>query len=273
MLRLPPHARAQQPHHQSHEPGCRDLASELRIGRPGDGDELAATLEDAKRLFECLAILAVQHHVVVAQDILEVLRLVVDDDVRTQALHERDIGRAGRRGDGRAQMPGQLDGKGAHAAGACLDEDLLPLLQPGLLDERLPGRQGHQGNGSGFFHREAAGFQRQRGFLDRDEFSERADPQIVRSRIDLVPGLEQPHESADPDDFPGNVVAQDERHAVRQEHLEVAMADLGVEQVHPCGMDLDQDLVVAQLGRRHVGPPERALLSIPVENECFHEMS
>ena len=144
LLRLSPDARTEQAHDKLREPGCPDVLAEFRIGRAGDGDELSAALEHAEGFFECLAVLAVQDDVVVAQDILEVLRLVVDDDVCTQALHERDIGCARGRGNGCAYMLGQLDGKGADAAGAGLDEDLLPLLQAGLLDQRLPCRQAHQ---------------------------------------------------------------------------------------------------------------------------------
>jgi hypothetical protein len=39
-------------------------------------------------------------------------------------------------------------------------------------------RQTHQRNGSGFFHRETLGLERQGSFPDGDEFSERTDPKI-----------------------------------------------------------------------------------------------
>jgi hypothetical protein len=92
--------------------------------------------------------------------------------------------------NGRAEMLGQLDGKGADTAGAGLNEDLLPLLQFGFLDQCLPSRQSYKRNGGGFLHRQTLGLERQRCLLDGDEFSERADPEIIRPRIDLVTQLE-----------------------------------------------------------------------------------
>ena len=168
-------------------------------------------------------------------------------------------------------MLGQLDGKSADAAGAGLDEDLLPLLQVGLLDQCLPCRQAHQRDGSGFFHREVLGLERKRCFLDRDELGERADAEVIRPRIDLVAHLELPHARADFDHHPGHVVAQDEGQAIGQDELELAVPDLGVQQVHAGGMDLDQDLVIAQFRGRHVCRAQRALLAIAIENECFHD--
>src|SRR5882672_11734177 len=108
-------------------------------------------------------------------------------------------------------MLGQRDGTSTYATGASLNEDLLPLLRVGLLDQYLPSRQCHQRNGSSFFHRETLGLERQGGFLDGDEFSECTDPKIIRPRIDLVAQLELPHARTDLDHHPRYVVAQDER--------------------------------------------------------------
>ncbi len=170
-------------------------------------------------------------------------------------------------------MLGQLDGEAADSAGARLDEDLLPLLQVGSLDQCLPRRQGHQGNGSRFHHREVLGPVRQRAFLDGNELGERADSKIVYPRVDLVADLELLHARADLGHHARHVVAQDEGQAVGQDELELTVPDLGVQQVQASGMNLDQHLVVTQLRRRHVRQPQRALLSISFENECLHVIS
>ena len=61
-----------------------------------------------------------------------------------------------------------------------------PFLRLAFVDQCLPGGQSHQGNGSGFFHRETRGLERQRCLLDGDELGERADSKIIRSRVDLI---------------------------------------------------------------------------------------
>jgi hypothetical protein len=89
-------------------------------------------------------------------------------------------------------------------------------------------------------------------FVHRDEICERADRALVRAAIDVVPDAESPHTGPDPNDFPSDVVAQGEWHPVGQDELELASADLGVEQVDPGRVDLDQHLAVARHRFWHV---------------------
>ena len=109
--------------------------------------------------------------------------------------------------------------------------------------------------------------------FDRDEFGERADPEVIWPRIDLIARLELLHARADLDHHPGHVVTQDEGQAIGQDELELSVPDLGVEQVHTGRMDLDQDLVIARFRSRHFRQPQRALSSIALENKCFHDSS
>ena len=86
-------------------------------------------LQHAQGFFKRLGVLAVQDQIVARQNLLEILRLVVDDHIRAEALDQLDIFRARRRRNCRAEMLGELDGKSPHTTGAGLDEDLLTGLQ------------------------------------------------------------------------------------------------------------------------------------------------
>jgi hypothetical protein len=54
------------------------------------------------------------------------------------------------------------------------------------------------------------GLEGERRLLDRDDFGERADAEIIRPRIDLVARLEQPHPRSGLDHDAGARRAQDE---------------------------------------------------------------
>ena len=62
--------------------------------------------------------------------------------------------------------------------------------------------------------------------------SARADRALVGTGVHLVTDVEPPHPRPHPNNLAGDVVAQDEWHPVGQDDLELAAADLGVEQVH-----------------------------------------
>ena len=98
-----------------------------------------------------------QDQIVARQNLLEILRLVVDDNVRAETLDQFDIFRTRRRRDCRAEMLGKLDGKCPDATGAGLDEDLLPGLHLGNLHKRLPRSQPYQRDGGRFLHADALG--------------------------------------------------------------------------------------------------------------------
>ena len=145
-----------------------------------------------------------------------------------------------------------------------------PLPQVGDLDQRLPGGQADQRDGGRFRHRELPRLRRQVVFVDGDELREGADPVLVRSRVDLVAWLELPHPRPDPDHDTGHVVAQDERRAIGQDELELPVPDLGVQGVDARGVDLDQHVVLAHLGLRHLAGPKAAAASVAVDDECPH---
>ena len=111
----------------------------------------------------------------------------------------------------------QLNGERPHAAGTRVDEDSLPLLQVGALDQHLPGGQPHQRDGRGLFHGEVLRLHGHIRFIHGNELGERPDPILMRPRIDLVARLEPPHAPSDPDDNAGDVVAEDQRQAIGQD--------------------------------------------------------
>ena len=94
---------------------------------------------------------------------------------------------------------------------------------------------------------------------------------VSRARIDLVAGLESPHSRSDPNHDPGHVMTQNERQAIRQDEFELAASDLGIQQVHASGVDLDQNIIVPQLRVWHFADPYADLASIAIEDECFHD--
>ena len=138
-------------------------------------------------------------------------------------------------------MLGQLNGKRPHATRARVDKNLLPALEMRSFDQHLPGGQADQGDGRRFFHSECFGLDRHVTLFDRDEFGERADSPVGRPRIDFVARLESPRSRSDADHHSGHVMAQNERKAIRQNELELAVSDSGIQKVHAGGVDLDQD--------------------------------
>lgn len=131
--------------------------------------------------------------------------------------------------------------------GARVDEDLLARLHVGPLDQGLPCGQCDQWEGGGLGHGEGGGFGCQVVLVDGDEFGEGADAVLVGPGVDLVAHREPGDGRADPDDRPGEVVAQDERETVRHERLEVPVADPEIQRVDARRVDLDQNVVGAHL--------------------------
>src|SRR6266702_3202639 len=105
-----PDSRTQQAHCQSHDPGQSPVFRKLGIRWTGDRDELSPRFEHAERFFERLCAQTIQHHIVILQDVFEIVFPVIDDQICTQALHPLEIRRArGRRAD-RTKLLGQLNG-------------------------------------------------------------------------------------------------------------------------------------------------------------------
>jgi hypothetical protein len=86
----------------------------------------------------------------------------------------------------------------------------------------------------------------------------------------LVTDVESPHPRSHPNNFPGDVVSQNEWHPLGQDEFELAAADLGVEQVHTGRVDLDQHLAVGGHRFWHVGDPALIARFVAVDDEGLH---
>src|SRR5205823_6666100 len=83
-----------------------------------------------------------------------------------------------------------------------------------------------------------------------------------------------PDARPDPGHDAGNVVAQDERQAVRKDEFELAVPDLGIQRVDAGRVDLDQHVVLAHLGHWHVADPSIvAAASVAIDYECLHDVT
>src|SRR2546430_2755044 len=87
------------------------------------------------------------------------------------------------------------------------------------------------------------GMDRHVSFFDRTEFRECTDSPVSQPRIDFVAGLESPHSRSDPDHDPGHVMAQNERQAIGENALELAVSDFRIQKVDTSGVNLDQDVI------------------------------
>jgi hypothetical protein len=65
-------------------------------------------------------------------------------------------------------------------------------------------------------------------------------------------------------------MAQNERQAIRQNQLELAVPDFGIEQVDASGADLDEDVILAHFRVSHIGSAYTIGVSITIEEECLH---
>src|SRR5207249_97394 len=231
VLGLLPDAEAQKAHALLQEPVRPVLLGERYIRRTGDGNELSTGFQHLEGLFERVPAKTVQDDVIAAQDLLEILCLVVDDDIRAETFDQIDI-RCARRGRHRcADVLRQLNGECAYSTGTRVDQDFLALLQVGAFNQYLPSCQTHQRDGRRLFHGEILGLQRHVSFIHGDEFRERPDPVLMRPRIHLVARLEPSHFGPDTDYDPGRVVAENQRQAIGQNESELAVPNLGIQLV------------------------------------------
>jgi hypothetical protein len=95
-------------------------------------------------------------------------------------------------------------------------------------------------------------------------------PPSSHSRIDLVAGLESTHSRSDPDYDPGHVMAQNEWQAIRQNELEIAVSDFGIQKVDTSGVNLDQDVILAHLRVWLFASAHTVGASVTIEDECPH---
>src|SRR5699024_10257613 len=131
----------------------------------------AAATQDAEGTGGDVAALGVDDDVDggVGEPFDEVLAAVVDDDVGAQVFD--NVGAIGRRrrGDGGAQVLGELDHGRADPASPAVHEDGLPWLDLTECDERLPCGQGDDGQGGSVDERDARRGECQGGGVDGDD--------------------------------------------------------------------------------------------------------
>jgi len=96
---------------------------------------------------------------------------------------------------------------------------------------------------------------------------------ITWPAIDLVACLELPDIDADTHDRSSQIMAENERWAIRQEQLEFAVAHLGIEKVDRGGLDANQHIIGTDVRIGHVGQTQRAVLLVCVDDEGFHALS
>ena len=106
MGRLPSDAGAQQADDEPDEPRGSNPLCEDRIGRPGNRNNRPTRLQYVEGFFQRRCVLAVQDYIVVQQYFLEIIFLVVDGNVRAEALYQIGVGMACGGGYSRPDMFG-----------------------------------------------------------------------------------------------------------------------------------------------------------------------
>ncbi|MNX83620.1 hypothetical protein D3C86_1153920 [compost metagenome] len=138
LVRPRPDFSAHQPEQEAEQyvqpPGTREGS----IQRAGEGDNLAARLEDIDGFFDRISPDRPQHGVVAVQLVLECLLLVIDHLIGPQRAHQFDVTGADGGAHFGTQQLGKLDSKGADATGSGRDKHLLASLQIGALLQCLP---------------------------------------------------------------------------------------------------------------------------------------
>jgi hypothetical protein len=92
-------------------------------------------------------------------------------------------------------------------------------------------------------------------------------------RINFVAEFESTHAGADTDNDSGHVAPQNDRQAIPQEGLEVALSDSRIDGVHASRVDLDHHVTLLQLGRGRVAGAHAVGASVTIEYECLHGSS
>src|SRR5207302_1179406 len=198
----------------------------------------------------------------------EAARLVIDGHIRAERLHQRMVLSAGRGRDLRADVFGQLDGEGADAARAGMDQDLLARPQLCEFDQRLPGGKPHQRQRRGLRVVEARGLPRRGAFAHQGILGEGADAVVVETRIDRIAELELGDAWADRFHVAGEIGAEDQGEREGEQHLYGAVADLVVERV-----DAGSAHAHEQIARARFGPWQLHHLHwsvVTTDGESFH---
>ena len=151
-----------------------------------------------------------------------------------------------------------------------MNQHLLPGLDVRPLDQRLPRREGDQGQRRRLRHCQPGRLGCQVVLADRDEPGEGPDPVLVRACVDLIARREPVHTGPGPLHHAGEIVAEHERRLVGQHEPELAGHDLGVERVDPGGGDPDERVALASLRLGHLPCPQCAVLAVLADNKSLH---
>src|SRR5213596_2453087 len=232
---------------QAQAPGSRELA----IGPAAERYHHAARLDHLERAEQRFAPLRVEDHILILDHRLEAARLVIDRHICAERPHQRMVLSAGRSRDLRTEVFGQLDGAGADAARAGMDQDLLARPQAREFDQRLPGGKPHQRKRRGLRVVEARGLPRRGAFAHHGILGEGADAVVVEARIDRIAELELGDAWADRFHVAGEIGTEDQRKREGEQHLYGAVADLVVEGVDAGGAHAHEQIARARLGSRH----------------------
>src|SRR5437762_3881663 len=242
---------------QAQAPGSRELA----VGPAAERHHHAARPDHLERAEQRVAPLRVEDHVLILDHRLEAARLVIDGHIRAERLYQRMVLSAGRSRDLRAEVFGQLDGDGADAARAGMDQDLLARPQPREFDQRLPGGKPHQRQRRGLRVVEARGLPRRGAFAHQGILGEGADAVVVEARIDRIAELELGDAWSDRFHIAGEIGAEDQGEREGEQHLYGAVADLVVERVDAGGAHAHQQLARARFGPRQLHHFHRTLVT------------
>src|SRR6185437_9564779 len=149
-----------------------DLLQQCFVGEElDDADQAAAVFQRCDGTIQMAGCAyGVQDDIGVVDDVFEPLGFIVDVLVGAELQNEvLVLGGAG--GDRRcAEVFGDLDGVVAYSASAGVDENFVSFLYFGVGHQRLPGGEGGEGSGGGFFVRAVGGFEGQLVFGSRDVF-------------------------------------------------------------------------------------------------------
>src|SRR5262252_7081435 len=122
-------------------PSLTRSAGTWRSGRSRCSSRAAARLEHRERPLRHVPADRVKDGVAIFRHFSEILRVVVDDFIGSEAAHIVAVRRA-RGGDHmRADMLGELNGEAGDAARPALDEDGLPALELQRILDRAQGRE------------------------------------------------------------------------------------------------------------------------------------
>src|SRR6266487_1408367 len=106
-----PNSKTQNLHYQFQDPTQSNFSRKIRIGWTGYRDELSTRFQHTQGFFERLLVQAIQNYIVIMKGSFEIVFPVIDDDIRTEVLHQIEIRRARCRSYDRANMLRQLNCK------------------------------------------------------------------------------------------------------------------------------------------------------------------